>query len=424
MSVPVIEPADASPLSEADEQHDAHELDWLEPVAQDERPVVRVEPERVRPAAVTGVLDARLALRGVLEGARGLGPVSLANAAVSLGPDIVPELLAGILGRGEWPEGETAATGDIRVAALRDAWVRYEPQLRAAALLACAAPHRDERRVLVELAGELGGEVALPTVLRIARGFEPLDLARDFVAEPVERALALALRSSKASERQLESSFDALSPELASALVRGWAHSGDLRGPALAARALGRVTALDLKILSALAQPACPARAALGERSLAGLRRSLASPDPEKRRCAAAALRNAGDTRSIDALALALDDVDALVRATARDALRAIAGRDLGGDSAAWKGWLLERSDWLEAARPLLLERAAAADCGAAMEALAELLARGDARDELVHGLAELHGASACDTVQARARSALEEIGSARSLALARQADG
>ncbi|MFM7296352.1 MAG: hypothetical protein ACKO4Q_03915, partial [Planctomycetota bacterium] len=306
----------------------------------------------------------------------------------------------------------------------RDAWERYEPQLRAAALLACTAPHRDERRVLVELASELGGEEALPTVLRIARGFEPLDLARDFVAEPVERALALALRSSKASERQLESSLDSLSPELASALVRGWAHSGDLRGPPLAARALGRDRALDLVILSALAQPACPARAALGERSLAGLRRALESFDPEERRCAAAALRNAGDTRSIEALALALDDVDALVRAMARDALRSIAGRDLGGESSAWKGWLLERTDWLDAARPLLAERAAAADCGAAMEALAELLARGDARDELVDGLAELHGVSACDAVRARARSALEEIGSARSLALARQADG
>jgi len=424
VSVPIVEPADASPISEAEEQQDAHELEWVEPVAQDERAVHIVAPERVRPAAVTSVPDARLALRSVLEGARGLGPVSLANAAVGFGPEVVPELLAGILGRGEWPEGEKAATGDVRVAALRDAWERYEPQLRAAALLACAAPHRDERRVLVELAGELGGEVALPTVLRIARGFEPLDLARDFVAEPVERALALALRSSKASERQLESSLDSLSPELASALVRGWAHSGDLRGPPLAARALGRDRALDLVILSALAQPACPARAALGERSLAGLRRSLASSDPRERRCAAAALRSAGDTRSIEALALALDDVDALVRAMARDALRSIAGRDLGGESSAWKGWLLERTDWLDAARPLLLERAAAADCGAAMEALAELLARGDARDELVDGLAELHGASACDTVRARARSALEEIGSARSLALARQADG
>ncbi|MBM3990856.1 MAG: hypothetical protein FJ298_07585 [Planctomycetes bacterium] len=382
------------------------------------------ERERRAPATSTSVPDARVALCDMLEDARGLDPMVLADAAVGLGPELVPSLLDGMLGRGEWPESEHAATADLRVVALRDAWERYEPDLRAKALVECHAATRDERRVLVELAGELGGEVALPTVLRIARGLEPLDLARDFVAEPVERALAQALVSSKASERNLETLLAQQPSELARVIVRGWAQSGDARGPALAARALGREAALDLEILAAVAQPSCPARAALGERALAAARRALASADPKARRAAAAVFGNARDTQTADALVGALDDVDALVRAAARDALRAITGRDLGGDSEAWRAWSSERHEWLADARTRQLSRATGSDCGEAMEALGEMLARPDAYDELVDGLAELHGATPCGSVRERVRSALEEIGSARALALVRQADG
>ena len=393
-------------------------------LAESPLPTAAVEPERRAPATSTSVPDARLALRDMLAGARGLGPIALADAAVGLGPELVPSLLDGMLGRGEWPEGENAATADLRVAALREAWTRYDGSLRAKALVAYDGATRDECRVLVELAGELGGELALPTVLRVAREFEAADLARSFVCEPVERALAKALVSSKASERNLETLLAEQPSELSRVIVRGWAHSGDARGPALAARALGRDAALDLEILSALAQPSCPARAALGERALAALRGALASADPKTRRAAAAVVGNARDTQATDALVETLDDVEALVRAAARDALRAITGRDLGGDSDAWQAWSSERREWLADARARQLSRAAGSDCGEAMEALSEMLARPDARDELVDGLAELHGATPCEAVRERARSALLEIGSARALSLARQAGG
>ncbi len=391
--------------------------------APEPEPVVAPVVRRA-PAAVTTVPDARRALNGVLEGARGLTPVALADAAVAFGPELVPSLLEGILGRGEWPEGEHAPTGDLRVAALRDAWDRYEPALRAQALVECATASRDERRVLVELAGELGGELALPTVLRLAREFEPADLARAFVCEPVERALALALVSSRAGERSLEPLLEGLPAGLASTLVRSWALCGDARGPALAARALGRDPALDVEILSVLAQPSCPARTALGERSLAAVRRSLRHDDPRLRRCAAAALGNVRDTQSVEDLVAALEDVDALVRAAARDSLRAITGRDLGGEAEAWKAWSLERREWIELVQPRELERARGGDCVDAMEALEALLARPDAQDELVDGLSGLLEGVACDAVASRARSALVEIGSARALSLAGRADG
>lgn len=378
---------------------------------------------RRAPAVVSSVPDTRAALAKLLEGARGLAPLALADAAVGLGPELVPSLLDAILGRGEWPEGEDAATGDLRVLALRDAWGRYEPTLRARALVECAAPTRDERRVLVELAGELGGELALPTVIRLARDFEASELARSFVAEPVERALALALSSSRASERSLESMLAGVTRELAPTLVRGWAQAGDARGPAIAARALGSDAVLDLEILTALAQPSCPARAALGERALTLVRQALGHDDPKLRRCAAAVLGNARDTLAVDPLVDSLDDVDALVRAGARDALRSITGKDLGGDSEGWRGWILERRAWLEVTSAQAMARAQGAECIDAMEALEELLARGDARDELVQPISELRLSADCEAVRERSRIALIEIGSSRALALAQRGE-
>ena len=415
----------APPPVEDEPMRDSAPLPAVESAERSAGEPVLVAPVHARrvPAAVTTVPDARRALVDVLEGARGLAPSALADAAVALGPELVPSLLEGILGRGQWPEGEHAPTGDLRVEALRDAWSRYEPALRARALVECSAATRDERRVLVELAGELGGELALRTVLRLAREFDGADLARAFVCEPVERALALALGSSRAGERQLEPMLEELPAPLASALVRAWSLSGDMRGPALAARALGHDAALDLEILTALAQPACPARAALGERALEGLRGSLRHADPRLRRCAAAALGNARDTRSVEVLVATLEDVDALVRGAARESLRAITGRDLGGDAQAWDSWSAERREWLEVVQPRELERSRGSDCGAAMEALEALLARADTRDELVSGLAPLLEGSACENVAERVRSALLDIGSARALALAQRVE-
>lgn len=423
---PETRPSDAlaiasDPLGDSPEQSEVDEPLTVDAEAMRAEPVAVGRASRRSPASVTSVPDARGALSSLLEGARGLTSATLADTAVGLGPDLVPSLLDGLLGRGEWPEGEDAATGDLRVAALRDAWSRYEPALRAQALVEFSAPTRDERRVLVELAGELGGELALPTVVRIARGFEPSELSRSFVAEPVEQALALALRASTLSERNLESMLADLSAELAATLVRGWAHSGDSRGPAIAARALGIDAALDLEILTALAQPTCPARAALGERALALVRQALQRDDPRLRRCAAAALGNARDTLAVEALVESLDDVDALVRASARDALRSVTGSDLGGDSAAWGAWLGERREWLEGTLPRDLARARGADCVDAMEALESLLARRDACDHVVEGVGVLHLEAECEPVRERARTALLELGSARSLSLARR---
>ena len=410
-----------APASDPVEEPVADELLAPEPEAVSAIPPGLGVVSRRAPASVTSVPDARGALSSLLEGARGLDPVALADVAVGLGPELVPSLLDGILGRGEWPEGEDAATGDLRVAALRDAWTRYEPALRAQSLVDCSAPTRDERRVLVELAGELGGELALPIVMRLARDFEPADLSRSFVAEPIEHALALALTSSQASERHLESMLAGLPAELAATLVRGWAQSGDSRGPAIAARALGTDAALDLAILTALAQPSCPARAALGERALALVRESLHRDDPKLRRCAAAVLGNARDTLAVEALVECLDDVDALVRAVAREALRATTGKDLGGDSEGWNAWVRERREWLDAMLPRELARARGAECVDAMEALDTLLARRDASDQLVDGLGLLRGEAECELVKERSRVALLELGSARSLSLAQR---
>ncbi len=407
--------------SESAQQVPVFDSAMLAPSVEREAAPVQVSLARRAPAVVSSVPDTRAALAKLLEGARGLTPLALADVAVGLGPELVPSLLDAILGRGEWPEGEDAATGDLRVLGLRDAWGRYAPTLRAQALVECAAPTRDERRVLVELAGELGGELALPTVVRLARGFEASELARSFVAEPVERALALALLSSRASERNLESMFAGVPRELAPTLVRGWAQAGDARGPAIAARALGSDASLDLEILAALAQPSCPARAALGARALSLVRQSLRHDDPKLRRCAVAVLGNARDTLAVDPLVESLEDVDALVRAGARDALRSITGKDLGGDSEGWRGWILERRAWLEVTSAQALARAQGAACVDAMEALEELLTRGDARDELVQPISELHVSAGCENVRERARLALIEIGSPRSLALAQR---
>ena len=376
---------------------------------------------RRAPAAVTTVAQPRVAIEELLAGARGLPARSLADATVALGPGVLPTLLAGILGSGEWPDGEAAATEDVRQVALRDAWSRYEPRLRAEALLACGTTARDELRVLIELAGSLGDESALPTALQLARKLEPADLRRGYVAEPVEQAVAAALLTTHATEKSLIEQCAKLGEELAMAFVRGCAQSSAARGPALAARCLGRSVELDAEILTALAHPNCKARSALGERALDAVRAALDSEDPRTRRAACAVLGNARDGSSLERLVECLDDVDPLVHAAARDALRACAGKDLGGDPQAWRDWQSVRAEWLLTRAPELRGLCLGADCDAAMSALLELVSRQEVLDVLVSELDELSRLAPCENVKERAHAALTECGTARALSLLAQ---
>jgi hypothetical protein len=373
---------------------------------------------RRAPAAVTTVAHPRVAVEEFLAGARGMPVRSLADATVALGPGVLPALLAGILGTGEWPDGDAAATEDVRQAALRDAWSRYEPRLRAETLLACGATARDELRVLIELAGSLGDESALPTVLQLARKLEPVELRRGYVAEPVEQAVATALLTTHATEKSLIEQCAKLSEELAMAFVRGCAQSSAARGPALAARCLGRSVELDAEILTALAHPNCKARSALGERALDAVRAALDAEEPRTRRAACAVLGNARDGSSLERLVERLDDVDPLVHAAARDALRACAGKDLGGDTQTWRDWQSLRAEWLSTRVPELRGICLGEECDGSMSALHELVSRPELLDVLAPALDELGDSAPCESVRERARAALFECGTARSLAL------
>lgn len=373
---------------------------------------------RRAPAAVTTAADPRGALGNILAGARGLPARSLADATVALGPGVLPTLLAGILGSGEWPDGDAAATEDVRQVALRDAWSRYEPRLRAEALLSYGATARDELRVLIELAGALGDESALPTVLQLARKLEPADLRRGYVAEPVEQAVAAALASTRAPEKNLIEQCSKLGDELAMAFVRGCAQSSAARGPALAARCLGRSSEIDAEILTALAHPQCKARSGLGERALEAVRSALTSEDPRTRRAACAVLGNVRDGGSLERLVERLDDVDALVHAAAREALRTCAGKDLGGDPQAWREWQTARAEWIRTRTPELRGTCLGEDCDAAMSALFELVSRPEVLDVLAPLLDELSNVAPCEPVRERARAALAECGTARALSL------
>lgn len=241
---------------------------------------------------------------------------------------------------------------------LRDA---STPEARDAALAALAAVPPAELREGLEVVAERGDEPERDAAL-LAAGVvgdgEHLTLIVQ-LATPAHGARSHAL------EARLEAAVGALlerRPAAARRVGDAFGAAGAYLRPALL-RALGRLPAeLELETLvELLADPdgdevavllalaRCAPRAPpADERLRAHVRASLRGGDPRVLQAAARAVAALEDDGALADL-VALLSAEAPVPAAARDALRRLAGVDLGERRGVWEGWLrAERAWWRE----------------------------------------------------------------------------
>ena len=163
-------------------------------------------------------------------------------------------------------------------------------------------------------------------------------------------------------------------PALAAALLRAIAREPSALALQRLGELLGRRTELDAFALARFAAAAAHLSALQPETVRAPVRSLLASPLPDVVAAAASVAGLLQDPLAAPRLCALLQEHDAQVRGAALGALRRIAGRDLGGDPAAWRAWCGSESAWWESEAPQLLDLATSgpiAEASAAIVAIA-----------------------------------------------------
>ena len=325
------------------------------------------------------------AVAGVLwpgEG-RALSRGAAIEALAELGPAALPALCDAIAGRGA-PAGP-AAQDAPRAQPAAPAWERCEVALAAigrmpaepalaalrAASLARAEPYDRlaQLRALAATRDARAGELALEVLER--GGFALLASPR--LAPAASEALVELMAAAPGALERLAEVCDRLAPEEVAALATCFARLPAERAfPALTGQ-LGRSAELDVAILRALARVDPRDRAASAALALESARAELGTFDTAVRRQAVALLGEFAEHADVPDLIYACSDRDPVVRASARRALAGLAGRDLGGEAAAWKAWHAGELDWYREVFPGVALRLASPDAGSVVKALRDL---------------------------------------------------
>ncbi|MCY3003976.1 MAG: hypothetical protein NTV21_19445, partial [Planctomycetota bacterium] len=375
--------------------------------------------EKKAPATRTTVHNPEQALKGEFSAAADtVDPVALADRLVAIGPGAAPSILRGLCGHLDLEALDEAGTGapaDIRDRALRDAWARYSPAIRLAAIEDEADfAGTDGARVLIGLAGETGDAAAVPLVLELAGRLDPIQLARPYVVEPIERALITCLPAALES-RAVANQLAALRGPLSEIVARAAILCGSALAQEIAFAHLGRSTATDLALLVTLTTPGLDTRRTLHGPQLETLRTLTTARSPEIRRAACVAIGHARDGGGVEELVACLDDIDPLVCSAARNSLRLSTGKDKGASTEEWQSWLEERTRWLDEVAPGIVETIRGEDYEQVVSSVDRLFERGDARQEWTELCTELLDSDSPRVVR-RATEALLQIGSADEL--------
>ena len=384
-----------------------------------------LETARRAPANVTSSNDPSGAVFAAFASSSGrIDALSLADQLVAIGPGAAPSLLHGLCGHLDLEALDEAGKGaapDVREGALRDAWSRFSPAIRLAAIEDEADfADTDGLRVLIGLAGETEDAAAVPLVLELAGRLDALQLARPYVVEPIERALIrclpMAMEARATAERLAE-----LRGPLCPTLVRAATLCGAPAAWELAFAHVGHSAETELALLVALSTPGLDTRRALRDIQLEQVREFTQSRTPELRRAACVALGHARDGGSAKELVECLEDIDPLVASAARTALRAATGKDRGTSSEEWLSWLEERRRWLSEEAPLLVDTVRGEVPEQVVTGLDRLFERADARQEWTELCTDLLDSESPRVVR-RAAEGLLQIGTADALIAVEQA--
>lgn len=380
---------------------------------------------KLAPARITTTANPAEAVTGAFAKATaGIGAAELADALVSIGPGAAPSILHGLCGHLDFEkldESGAGASAEVRDRALRDAWERYSPAIRLAALADEADfADIDGLRVLIGLAGETGDGAAVPLVLELAGRLDAIQLARPYVQEPIERSLVRCLPSALESSA-LRDRVAKLRGPLSETIVRAAVLCGAPAALEVAFEQLGHSTNTDLALLIALTTPELDTRRILRDSQLEALRDLTLSRSPELRRAACFALGHARDGGAAEALVACLDDVDPLVASAARTALRAATGKDRGVSADEWRFWLEERQRWFTEQAPAIVELVRGEDYEQVVSGVDRLFERADARQEWTGLCTDLLDSDSPRVVR-RAAEALLQIGTADALLAIEQA--
>jgi hypothetical protein len=377
----------------------------------------RSERQAAREQALAAAVDPVAAVEAVLASS----PESfegLVDSLAGLGAPAVPLLVAAVCGDSGLPEAPEDASGAAseRQLAFREALRRMDGDARLECVASRAAvATEDERRVLVELLGELDHPGALDALYATVLSIEPVHLRHGSVAEAIETAFALRIASDSEGALALRRRLDDAQRELLVIVARACARVPTTASGLLIGSLIGRDRSLDLELFSTLARRASEHRLALPAPALDTLRRALTHPDPEFRRAAAAALGAVGDDVALAALVERIGDADERVAAAARWSLRRIARVDRGERQAPWAAWLAEQAQWREERRPEVVAWLRSESVDEVVKGIEGLVECPCFRGEAVAELEPLLGHED-DRVFLAAVAALESIGTSAAL--------
>ncbi len=308
---------------------------------------------------------------------------AFAQRVLDIGPHAVAPCLALLIGDLQAPavaDGTLEAPIDPRVQdaqqrILRRAFAQFAPSLRVAALA-----HRAQgaelhvRRLLISLLGETPHPRALPEILALVEPIEEIHLMRDYVAAPIQAALAARLADHPRGAAVLEQTARERTGPLRELLVKTLGRSRSFPAFESLERLLTLDSQLDVGLLRALCEGAPTGLVAPRSTTLDFARSQMLAPsDVELQLAAVELLAACGSLEDFAEIVGLLEDEDLRVSNLARRSLRSALGVDLGPEGEPWSEWLEQEAAWNEAELQACLERVEGGDDAQSIEALRQL---------------------------------------------------
>lgn len=354
----------------------------------DPPPVDELMQEQVFALLTAPPANGTIERQTLLDALAGLGaPLAPIAAGILCGEIAVPDTVPG--SKPEQPVDPRLV--ELRDALLRDALGRLDQGVVVDHLARRAGGDAplEVRLCVARLLGESGHPRAVDVLLQVAGGIEPIHLARSYVLQSFEVPLAEALAADPRADAALTSRIGRLSPEVRDLLLRAAVQADSAATRRFLTSRLGAAEAEQPIVLSAIAA-ARPGTFAPSPEECAAVRGRLGSQEEGLSRLAALALGKLEDREAAWELIELLPSENALEAKAAHEALRWIAGSDLGPKAPRWKTWLSAEETWWEEAAPVELQRLQSGDRLRVHRALQELLRHPLYRHEIAPEVASL----------------------------------
>jgi len=277
-------------------------------------------------------------------------PEELVAALLALGPAAIEPAIDALR-----DESVPAGEGELRVrlapktlVAVHKALSQFEHAqvLANLRLRVASSPEWEQRKVVIEILGNLGEAADLGLLLEAATpaadgvGF---DVRPVMLTQPaLERILARHPAALENVAKRLTSVHEALAPALARAI-------GSSRSPKsfdLLVGALGVNPAIDMVVIPNLARAEGRNNSSQRGRALEVVRADLASSEPMLARLAAIACGELGDHISASALCELLEGHDPKLTQAAHEALQQLSALSFTAQRSRWQMWLRLEETW------------------------------------------------------------------------------